>query len=164
MKKTIILTALVAFLFGTINTISAQDDSRRQEFMARQTERLVKNLKLDGDKKTQFEAIYKRYQEELAATRQQQARQRDRQPPNLLKSSPVRQNRSSSSSVVWTSSRSIVQNCQRFSLRSSCYRSSSRKAGRVAVRDKEVVEASVEVLVAAASAVAVTSEAPVSDR
>ena len=71
MKKTIILTALVAFLFGTINTISAQDDSRRQEFMARQTERLVKNLKLDGDKKTQFEAIYKRYQEELAATRQQ---------------------------------------------------------------------------------------------
>ena len=70
MKKTIILTALVAFLFGTINTISAQDDSRRQEFMARQTERLVKNLKLDGDKKTQFEAIYKRYQEELAATRQ----------------------------------------------------------------------------------------------
>jgi Spy/CpxP family protein refolding chaperone len=77
MKKTIILTALVAFLFGTINTISAHDDSRRQEFMARQTERLVKNLKLDGDKKTQFEAIYKRYQEELAATRQQQARQRD---------------------------------------------------------------------------------------
>ena len=77
MKKTIILTALVAFLFGTINTISAQDDSPRQEFMARQTERLVKNLKLDGDKKTQFEAIYKRYQEELAATRQQQARQRD---------------------------------------------------------------------------------------
>ena len=77
MKKTIILTALVAFLFGSISTINAQDDSRRQEFMARQTERLVRDLKLDGEKKTQFEAIYKRYQDELASTRQQQARQRD---------------------------------------------------------------------------------------
>ena len=52
MKKHIIITALVAFLFGAITTVSAQDDnrdSRRQEMQARMTERLVKDLKLEGE-------------------------------------------------------------------------------------------------------------------
>lgn len=79
MKKTIFLTAMVAFLFGAISTINAQDDrdARRQEMQTRQTERLIKDLKLDGEKKTQFETIYKRYLEELAATRPQQTRDRE---------------------------------------------------------------------------------------
>ena len=75
MKKYIVLTVLAAFLFGAISTISAQNDNdrsaRRQEMQTRMTERLVKDLKLEGEKKTQFETIYKRYLEELAATRNQ---------------------------------------------------------------------------------------------
>ena len=80
MKKQIILTALVAFLFGAISTANAQNDdrdARRQEMQARMTERLVRDLKLEGEKKTQFETIYKRYQDELAATRTQQNRERE---------------------------------------------------------------------------------------
>ncbi|MCR5180612.1 MAG: hypothetical protein K6C30_05295 [Bacteroidaceae bacterium] len=75
MKK-IFLTTMIALLLGAVNTIQAQDNrsDRRQEMQARQTERLVKELKLEGEKKTQFETIYARYQEELAATRQQQRR------------------------------------------------------------------------------------------
>lgn len=80
MKRNIVLVALAALLMGAVSTVNAQEDNgrdaRRQEFQARQTERLVKDLKLEGEKKTQFEAVYKRYQEELAATRQQ-TRQRD---------------------------------------------------------------------------------------
>lgn len=81
MKKYIVLTVLAAFLFGAISTISAQNDNdrsaRRQEMQTRMTERLIKDLKLEGEKKTQFETIYKRYLEELAATRTQQNRERN---------------------------------------------------------------------------------------
>lgn len=78
MKK-IFFSAMIALLFGVIGTIQAQDnrDARRQEMRTRQIERLVKDLKLEGEKKTQFETIYGRYQEELAATRQQQTRDND---------------------------------------------------------------------------------------
>ena len=81
-----ILTAVVAFLLSTI-CVNAQDnrdrDSRRQEMQTRQTERLVKDLKLEGEKKTQFETIYKRYLEELAATRTEQNRERDDEKKDL---------------------------------------------------------------------------------
>lgn len=81
MKKNIIITAMVAFLFGAITTISAQDGNdraaRRQEMQTRMTERLVKDLKLEGEKKTQFESIYKRYLEELTATYTQPNRDQD---------------------------------------------------------------------------------------
>jgi Spy/CpxP family protein refolding chaperone len=86
MKKIIILTAVAAFLLSTVS-VNAQDrndrDSRRQEMQARQTERIVKDLKLEGEKKTQFEAIYKRYMEELAATRTGQNRERDDEKKDL---------------------------------------------------------------------------------
>jgi len=72
---------MAALLFGAISTINAQNDNdrsaRRQEMQTRMTERLVKDLKLEGEKKTQFEAIYKRYLEELAATRTEQNRDRE---------------------------------------------------------------------------------------
>jgi len=87
MKKYIILTAMVAMLFGTIGSINAQDnnngDARRQEMQTRQIERLVKDLKLEGEKKSQFEEIYKRYFEELAATRTQQTRENERDQKEL---------------------------------------------------------------------------------
>jgi Spy/CpxP family protein refolding chaperone len=87
MKKYIILTALVAMLFGTIGSINAQDnnnrDVRRQEMQTRQIERLVKDLKLEGEKKSQFEEIYKRYFEELAAARTQQTRENERDQKEL---------------------------------------------------------------------------------
>lgn len=80
MKKHIILTAMAALLFGAIATANAQDndrDARRQEMRTRQTERLVKDLKLEGEKKSQFEAIYERYLDELTALHPQQNRDAD---------------------------------------------------------------------------------------
>lgn len=81
MKKTIFLIAMATFLIGVISTVSAQEDNdrsaRRQEMQTRQIERLVKDMNLEGETKTQFESVYKRYLEELAATRTQQTRNRE---------------------------------------------------------------------------------------
>ncbi|MBO4906785.1 MAG: hypothetical protein J5486_07115 [Bacteroidaceae bacterium] len=83
MKKTIFALALAIGALFT-NTLSAQEsdnrDSRRAEYQARQTERLIKDLKLDDAKKQQFEPIYQRYLNELSATMpQRQAEERQRQ-------------------------------------------------------------------------------------
>lgn len=56
---------------------NAQDngdrEARRQEMMARQTERLMKDLKLTDEQKVEFEPIYQRYQAEMLAVRQDAA-------------------------------------------------------------------------------------------
>ena len=73
MKKSIFILSLVAMTFGAIHNTNAQDrddrSDRRAEMQARQTERLLKDLKLTDKQKPKFEEIYKRYQDELAATR-----------------------------------------------------------------------------------------------
>ena len=89
MKRTIMTTALAiaAVLFST--TVSAQEGNnraeRRAEQQARQTERLIKDLKLDEEKKQQFEPVYQRYLDEMAATMpRQQAEERQRQSTDNL--------------------------------------------------------------------------------
>ncbi len=75
MKKTIIyLMTIAAMTFGSIDKACAQDndrESRRAEFQARQTERLIKDLKLTDEQKAKFEPIYQNYQKELASLFQQ---------------------------------------------------------------------------------------------
>lgn len=72
MKKTIFATvlAIAGMMFTT--SVSAQDNdnraARRAEFQARQTERLMKDLKLTDEQKQKFEPAYQRYLEELNAT------------------------------------------------------------------------------------------------
>ena len=82
MKKTLFFLAMVAMTFGTIGNTNAQDtnnrESRRAEMQARQTERLVKDLKLTDEQKPTFEATYKKYLEEMAATRTRTDRQNER--------------------------------------------------------------------------------------
>lgn len=78
MKTKIWIIALVAALFGTVNNTNAQDDNnrdaRRQEMRARQTERLIKDLKLTDEQKGKFEPAYANYLKEIAATRQENNR------------------------------------------------------------------------------------------
>ena len=74
------MIALVAMMFGFLHTTNAQDNNdraaRRQEMQARQTERLIRDLKLTDEQKEKFMPIYERYLNELAATRTQQNRDR----------------------------------------------------------------------------------------
>lgn len=73
MKTYIFLFTFIAALAGSIHNTNAQDrndrSERRTEMRARQTERLMKDLKLTDEQKPKFEAIYKRYLEELSAVR-----------------------------------------------------------------------------------------------
>ncbi len=84
MKTFLKIFALVAMTFGCLHNTNAQDNNdraaRRQEMQARQTERLIKDMKLSDEQKSKFEPIYARYLEEMAATRTQQ--NRDRQNDN----------------------------------------------------------------------------------
>lgn len=79
MKQTIFMAAFATMIFGTALNTNAQDNSeretRRAEMQARQTERLVKDLKLTDEQKAKFEPIYANYQKELAALRQEPARE-----------------------------------------------------------------------------------------
>ncbi len=73
MRAYIFLFTFIAALAGSIHNTNAQDrgarSERRAEMQARQTERLIKDLKLTDEQKPKFEAIYKRYLEELSAVR-----------------------------------------------------------------------------------------------
>ena len=73
MKKSIFILTLATLLFGSVNNTTAQDnterESRRSEMRARQTERLIRDLKLTDEQKTKFEPIYQSYQSEMAALR-----------------------------------------------------------------------------------------------
>lgn len=83
MKTYFRIFVLSAMIFGCIHNTNAQDNdraARRQEMQARQTERLIKDMKLSDEQKPKFEAIYARYMEEMSATRTQQ--NRDRQNDN----------------------------------------------------------------------------------
>ena len=74
MKKSLFLIALAMMSFASIHNANAQNDNQRNnriaEFRARQTEQLVQDLKLTAEQKTKFEAVFKNYQEELMALRQ----------------------------------------------------------------------------------------------
>jgi len=73
------MIAVAALLLGFLNNTNAQDNdraARRQEMQARQTERLIKDMKLSDEQKEKFTPIYERYLNELAATRTQQNRDR----------------------------------------------------------------------------------------
>ena len=78
MKKIIIAIAVAILTFTGANNANAQNDNdrdaRRQEMQARQTERLIKDLKLTDEQKEKFEPIYKRYLTELASARQSETR------------------------------------------------------------------------------------------
>lgn len=80
MKTNFRILAVVAMLFGFLHNTNAQDNNdrgaRRQEMQARQTERLIRDLKLTDEQKGKFGPIYARYLEEMAATRTQQNRNR----------------------------------------------------------------------------------------
>ncbi|MBO4800445.1 MAG: hypothetical protein J5545_01105 [Bacteroidaceae bacterium] len=80
MKAHVKFLTMVAMLFGFLTNTNAQDNNDRaarfQEMQARQTERLVKDLKLSDEQKAKFDPIYARYLEEMAATRTQQNRER----------------------------------------------------------------------------------------
>lgn len=73
MKKSIFILTLATMLFGSVNNTNAQDnterESRRSEMRARQTERLIRDLKLTDEQKAKFEPIYQSYQSEMAALR-----------------------------------------------------------------------------------------------
>ena len=73
MKKSIIILTLATMFFGSVNNTNAQDnterESRRSEMRARQTERLIRDLKLTDEQKAKFEPIYQSYQSEMAALR-----------------------------------------------------------------------------------------------
>ncbi|MBR1681939.1 MAG: hypothetical protein IJ767_00795 [Bacteroidaceae bacterium] len=75
MKKSIFTLALAAMLIGSVNNTNAQDNNgregRRADMQARQTERLVKSLKLTDEQKAKFEPLYLDYQKELGALRPQ---------------------------------------------------------------------------------------------
>ncbi len=78
MKK-FFLIALAAMTLASTNA-NAQDnnrEARRAEMQARQTERLIKDLKLTDEQKTKFEPIYNNYQKELAALREDRNREQD---------------------------------------------------------------------------------------
>ncbi len=90
MKKSIFAVALAALSILSTNTVSAQSDNgreeRRAEMRARQTERLVRDLKLTDEQKQQFEPVYQRYLNELQAAIPQEQREqgRDRNNPSDL--------------------------------------------------------------------------------
>ena len=73
MKKSILILSMAAMLFGSVNNTNAQDnterESRRSEMRARQTERLIRDLKLTDEQKAKFEPLYQSYQSEMAALR-----------------------------------------------------------------------------------------------
>jgi uncharacterized membrane protein YgcG len=74
MKKSIFMLAMAAMMFGSVSNTNAQDDNnqrqaRRSDMRGRQTERLMKDLKLTDEQKAKFEPIYKNYQTELSALR-----------------------------------------------------------------------------------------------
>ena len=78
MKKSIFTLALAAMLIGSVTNTNAQDNNdregRRADMQARQTERLVKSLKLTDEQKAKFEPLYQDYQKELGALRPQRQR------------------------------------------------------------------------------------------
>lgn len=80
MKTTIKILCMAAMMFGLLTNANAQDNNdraaRRQEMQSRQTERLIKDLKLSDEQKEKFQTTYKNYLNELAATRNQQNRER----------------------------------------------------------------------------------------
>lgn len=80
MKKVLLTLALVTFTFGNVTVAqnNNNNDARRAEMVARQLERLERDLKLTDEQKPKFEEIYKRYQEELQGLRQNQTRNQNR--------------------------------------------------------------------------------------
>ena len=87
MRKSLFLIALATMFFAGINNTNAQNDNERRgriaEFRARQTEQLIKDLNLNDEQKTQFEAVYKNYQEELIALRQERGQEASDQTQDL---------------------------------------------------------------------------------
>lgn len=81
MKKFFLLTAVAVMSFVSVDNANAQNDreARRAEMQARQTERLVKDLKLTDEQKAKFEPIYQNYMKELFEVRQQPNREMDNQ-------------------------------------------------------------------------------------
>ena len=79
MKKFFLLTAVAVMSFVSVNNANAQNDreARRAELQARQTERLVKDLKLTDEQKAKFEPIYQNYMKELLEVRQLPSREAD---------------------------------------------------------------------------------------
>ncbi len=91
MRHTLFIITLAAALSGATYNTNAQDNSgrtqRRTEMQARQVERMAKELNLDDSQRAKFDPIYKAYLAELAATRNDEARQhgdsREKDPKSL---------------------------------------------------------------------------------
>lgn len=65
---------MAVLMLGNVAKAQNNNEARRAEAIARQVERLEKDLKLTDDQKAKFKDIYTRYQEELQALRQNQPR------------------------------------------------------------------------------------------
>ena len=81
MKKLFLVVAMALMSVASVKAqgqMSEEDRARmREEMVKRQTETLVKDLKLSGDEKTAFEELYAKYQNELMSQFQFQRRDRD---------------------------------------------------------------------------------------
>lgn len=82
MKKFCLVMAMALMSVASVKAqggqMNEEDRARmREEMVKRQTEALVKDLKLSGDEKTAFEELYAKYQGELMETFQFQRRDRD---------------------------------------------------------------------------------------
>ena len=81
MKKyfLVMAMALMSVASGKAQDQTSDEDRARmrEEMVKRQTENLVKDLKLSGDEKTAFEELYAKYQNELMSQFQFQRRDRD---------------------------------------------------------------------------------------